>query len=258
MTWSSGLSVTADGTGVVAHAGAVAVRLLADRVGLTGGLSTALTRRSFRPVHDRGRVLVDLAVLLADGGEAIADIDVLRHQDQVLGPVASAPTVWRALDELTPAALRRVETRPGEGPPARVGAAGRRRWAARLEGRRHRSRRHDRAGRGRHLGDGALARRSRRRPRSRAGSGTTPSACGATTARRCSPRRCGRGTPAPTPPPTTSPSCPRRSPRSRPCAPQEAAGPRGRRRRLARAAGLADRSRTPNAAAAWSIRSGSR
>ena len=53
-------------------------------------------------------MLVDLAVLLADGGEAIADIDVLRHQ--VLGPVASAPTVWRALNELTPAALRRVET----------------------------------------------------------------------------------------------------------------------------------------------------
>ena len=68
MTWASGLSATTDGTGVVAHAGSVAVRLLADRVGLTGGLSTALTRRSFRPVHDRGRVLVDLAVLLADGG----------------------------------------------------------------------------------------------------------------------------------------------------------------------------------------------
>jgi hypothetical protein len=109
MTWSSGLSVTSDGTGVVAHAGSVAVRLLADRAGLTGGLSRALTRRSFRPVHDRGRVLVDLAVLLADGGEAIADIDVLRHQRQVLGPVASAPTVWRALDELTPAAGRRIE-----------------------------------------------------------------------------------------------------------------------------------------------------
>ena len=109
MTWSSGLSVTADGTGVVAHAGSVAVRLLADRVGLTDCLSRALTRRSFRPVHDRGRVLVDLAVLLADGGEAIADIDVLRHQRQVLGPVASAPTVWRTLDELTPAAMKRVE-----------------------------------------------------------------------------------------------------------------------------------------------------
>ena len=109
MAWASGLSVTADGTGVVAHAGSVAVRLLADRVGLTGGLSTALTRRAFRPVHDRGRVLVDLAVLLAGGGEAIADIDVLRHQSQVLGPVASAPTVWRALDELTAASMKRVE-----------------------------------------------------------------------------------------------------------------------------------------------------
>src|SRR4029453_3777253 len=105
----SGLSVPSDGPGVVAHTGSVAVRLLADRVGLTGALSTALARRSFRPVHDRGRVLVDLAVLLADGGEAIADIDVLRHQRQVLGPVASAPTVWLTLDELTPAMMRRVE-----------------------------------------------------------------------------------------------------------------------------------------------------
>lgn len=109
-TWASGLSVTADGTGVIGHAGSVATRLLADRVGLTAELSKATARASFRPVHDRGQVLVDVAVLLADGGEAIADIDVLRHQGQVLGPVASAPTVWRALDELTPAAVRRVET----------------------------------------------------------------------------------------------------------------------------------------------------
>jgi hypothetical protein len=109
MAWSSGLSVTSDGTGVVAHAGSVVVRLLADRVGLTDQLSTVLARRSFRPGHDRGRVLVDLAVLLADGGEAIADIDVLRHQRLVLGPVASAPTVWRTLDELTPATMKRIE-----------------------------------------------------------------------------------------------------------------------------------------------------
>ncbi len=109
-TWSSRLSVSADGTGVVSHAGSVAVRLLADRTGLTKELSKALARGSFTPVHDRGQVLVDVAVMLADGGEAIADIDVLRHQDQVLGPVASAPTVWRALDELTPASLKRIET----------------------------------------------------------------------------------------------------------------------------------------------------
>jgi hypothetical protein len=109
MSWASGLSFTADGTGVVAHAGSVAVRLLADRVGLTVGLSTALSRRSFTPMHDRGRVLVDVATMLAGGGEAIADIDTLRHQEQVLGPVASPPTVWRALAELTPARIRRVE-----------------------------------------------------------------------------------------------------------------------------------------------------
>ena len=93
----------------MAHAGSVAVRLLADRTGLTGELSKALRRRSFVPVHDRGQVLVDIAVMLADGGEAIADIDVLRHQSSVLGSVASPPTVWRALDELTPATLKRIE-----------------------------------------------------------------------------------------------------------------------------------------------------
>jgi DDE family transposase len=103
------LQVAGDGTGVVAHAGSVAVRLLADRVGLTDHLSAALQRRSFVPRHDRGRVLVDLAVMLAAGGEAIADIDTLRHQHDVFGPVASPPTVWRALDELTGPALRRVE-----------------------------------------------------------------------------------------------------------------------------------------------------
>lgn len=110
ISWSAGLRVTSDGTGVVSHAGSIGVRLLADRVGLTDALSGALERTSFAPVHDRGQVLVDVAVMIADGGEAIADIDVLRHQDQVFGAVASAPTVWRALDELTPARLNKIET----------------------------------------------------------------------------------------------------------------------------------------------------
>ena len=57
---------------MVAHAGSVAVRMLADRVGLTGHLSTATTRRGFIPGHDRGRVLVDLATMVTAGGEAIA------------------------------------------------------------------------------------------------------------------------------------------------------------------------------------------
>jgi len=81
---------------------------LADRVGLTAQLSKAMVRRSFVPVHDRGRVLVDVATTIAAGGEAIADIDVLRHQDAVLGPVASPPTVWRTLDEVTPGRLKKI------------------------------------------------------------------------------------------------------------------------------------------------------
>ncbi len=63
----------------------LALRLLADRIGLTIELSKAMARRSFTPVHDRGRVLADVAVMLADGGEAIADIDVLRHQARAAG-----------------------------------------------------------------------------------------------------------------------------------------------------------------------------
>ena len=108
-SWSQGLSVTADGDGVVPLAGAVSVRLLADRVGLTQRLSTALSRRWFSPVHDRGRVWVDVATMLTAGGEAISDIDTLRHQAPLLGPVASAPTVWRSLNEASPATLARVE-----------------------------------------------------------------------------------------------------------------------------------------------------
>ena len=67
-SWSAGLSVTGDGVGVVAHAGSIATRLLADRTGLTSHLSAALARRNFVPGHDRGRVLADVAVMLADGG----------------------------------------------------------------------------------------------------------------------------------------------------------------------------------------------
>ena len=108
-SWWQGLSVTADDAGVVPLAGSVAVRLLADRVGLTDGLSAALARPGFSPGHARGQVWVDVAVMLTAGGEAIADIDTLRHQPDLWGPVASAPTVWRTMDEATPAALARVE-----------------------------------------------------------------------------------------------------------------------------------------------------
>jgi len=71
------------------------VRLLADRSGLTGGLSRALAHRGFVPVHDRGRVLVDIAVLIADGGRVLSDLATLRDEGELYGPVASDPTLWR-------------------------------------------------------------------------------------------------------------------------------------------------------------------
>ncbi len=63
-SWSAGLSVSGDRTGVVAHVGSVATRLLADRTGLTVELSQAMTRCGFVPGHDRGWVLTDVTVML--------------------------------------------------------------------------------------------------------------------------------------------------------------------------------------------------
>jgi hypothetical protein len=88
--------------------GTALLRMLADRSGLTDGLSAALSRRGWWPVHDRGRVLADLAVMIADGGESIADIDVLRHQGEVFGVVASPTTCWRTLNEIGRAQRRRI------------------------------------------------------------------------------------------------------------------------------------------------------
>jgi hypothetical protein len=96
--WARDLSVEVAGRGVVSHAGSVAVRALADRTGLTAGLSRALARRGFEPVHDRGRVLADTAVTIADGGRVLSDFAVLRDQGELFGPVASDPTLWRTLD----------------------------------------------------------------------------------------------------------------------------------------------------------------
>jgi len=96
--WSKDLTVEVDGHGVVSHTGSAVLRLIADNTGLTGGLSRALSRRGFAPVHDRGRVLGDLAVCIADGGRVLADLATLRDQPELYGPVASDPTLWRTLE----------------------------------------------------------------------------------------------------------------------------------------------------------------
>jgi hypothetical protein len=94
---------------VVGHAGA---RLLADvngATGLTGGFGEALAAlRQRQAGHDPGRVAVDLAVMIADGGEAIADLAVLRDQADLFGTVASDPTAWRVLSGVHSDALARL------------------------------------------------------------------------------------------------------------------------------------------------------
>jgi hypothetical protein len=97
--WSKGLDVSADGEGVVLHAGLVLLRRLVDKSGLTGGLSGALASERL-VVHGRGRVLADLACAIADGSEVISDFRVLADQKELFGLVASVPTTWRTLSEI--------------------------------------------------------------------------------------------------------------------------------------------------------------
>jgi hypothetical protein len=107
--WDHALKVTADGAGLVGHAGAVLLRKAADQAGLTGQLSAALRKKGTSPVLDRGAVLVAMAVAIALGATSMSDIAVLAHLAPVPGGAPSGPTVRRALDLAgTPAVLDRV------------------------------------------------------------------------------------------------------------------------------------------------------
>ena len=104
------LKITGDGTGIVNHVGARLVADLADQIGLSASLSAAMPpTKQRRRGHDRGEVLVDVAVMLADGGDTISDVAVLRDQPELFGVVASHPTVWRTLEAVDAAALERIK-----------------------------------------------------------------------------------------------------------------------------------------------------
>jgi hypothetical protein len=100
--------VTTDGAGVVGHAGAALLRELADRLGLTSALGWQLPGGRRR--HVDAHVLGDLAVLLADGGDCLSDLAVLREQPELFGPVASTPTAWRVVERVAtdPRGLARI------------------------------------------------------------------------------------------------------------------------------------------------------
>ncbi|WP_434056939.1 IS1380 family transposase [Pseudonocardia lacus] len=101
--------VSADGTGIVSHAGSRLLADLADATTLTSELSEVLVGlRRPRTRHDPGRVLTDLAVAIADGAEAINDIAVLVDQPGLFGAVASDSTCWRLLEALDGSRLAAV------------------------------------------------------------------------------------------------------------------------------------------------------
>lgn len=98
------VGVEAGGKGVVAHVGLHALGAFADRLGLGDTLSAVVAWTGERaPGHDRGKVLTQTMLMLAGGGEACTDIEALRCQDVLFGPVPSAPTLYRTVrHELTP------------------------------------------------------------------------------------------------------------------------------------------------------------
>jgi len=106
------ITVSADGTGLVSQAG---VLLLAETLRATGlgeGLAGGLARwRAPRAVHDPGKIIADLAVAVALGGDCLADVAVLRAQPELAGPVASDPVISRLVAALAaegPRALRAI------------------------------------------------------------------------------------------------------------------------------------------------------
>lgn len=108
------LSVDTTGNALVSQSGAVILIRTAEKTGLTTALSEALSPwRKPTAHHDPGKILLDLALSLALGGDCLADIATLREQPSVSGPVASDATVSRLISTLAadePAALSAINS----------------------------------------------------------------------------------------------------------------------------------------------------
>jgi Transposase DDE domain group 1 len=95
------VEVTSDGAGLVSHAGSALLAQVADKLGLTRALSLRLAvLKQRRRGHDPGRVIRDLAVMLADGGECVSDLGAVRDQQPLFGQVASDSTAFRVIDRI--------------------------------------------------------------------------------------------------------------------------------------------------------------
>jgi len=100
--------VTADGEHLVSHAGCLLLAETADTVGLTSQLGRRANLGRRAGGHDRGAVLRDLVVMLADGGDGFGDLASLRDQPELFGGVCSTSTAWRVVTQELPADPRGV------------------------------------------------------------------------------------------------------------------------------------------------------
>jgi hypothetical protein len=95
------VDVTSDGAGLVSHAGTALLAQVAGELGLTRALSLGLAGlKQRRRGHDPGRVIRDLAVMLADGGECVSDLGGQRDQEGLFGLIASDSTAFRVIDRI--------------------------------------------------------------------------------------------------------------------------------------------------------------
>lgn len=95
------LSVDTTDNTLVSQSGTITLIRTAEKTGLTTALSEALSVwRKPATHHDPGKIILDLALSLAVGGDCLADIATLREQPAVFGPVASDATVSRLLTTL--------------------------------------------------------------------------------------------------------------------------------------------------------------
>jgi hypothetical protein len=106
----SKITVSADGAGLVSQAGGLLLTQALRVTGLDCGLDTARERwRPARAVHSPGKMVTDLAVALALGGDCLADVALLRAQPELFGPVASDPVVSRLVTRLAADAPRALK-----------------------------------------------------------------------------------------------------------------------------------------------------
>jgi Transposase DDE domain group 1 len=106
------IMVSADGTGIVSQAGGLLLTRALRVTGLDRGLEEVLERwRAPRAVHSPGKIVTDLAVALALGGDCLADVAMLWAEPGLFGLVASDPVVSRLVARLArdaPAALTAI------------------------------------------------------------------------------------------------------------------------------------------------------